>query len=350
MIFRNGVNSIIRQHNHAELMTILQQQTGTAPIKTGELQFTDMEHYGSIGGGWELDYLQLDSGPLNVRTVLYRGEQVFIKYVSYNRRFHQRGVAPRGVLSFGLTDDPFTHVAYGQPLQRDTMIRFNKPDGLDVVAAANFVGFPVSINEKFAFEVAERIGIPLIPQQLSHGPLIYRHAPAIVASLRRDLHALIGLIRNDALALKSPQWIAGFEFSFTAKLLQILVLPHHARTTPQYSSARNLGLKRAVEHVRARQQYPLTIKDLCCAANISWRSLDRAFREQFEMTPKQYLTRHCLHRVRWQLLHNEARESISDIAGNWGFFHPGQFASQYRRCFGELPRQTAKTTATQGVG
>jgi AraC family ethanolamine operon transcriptional activator len=327
-----------------DIMPIYQIENNTVPISTSCSHFTDMAYYASIGGGWDLDYLQLDSGPLDARVVLYSGQQVFIKYVSYNRRFHQRGASPRGMLSFGLTDDPCTHLACGQPLQRDMMISFNTPGGLDVVAAANFKGFPVSINERFAFKVAERTGISLAPQQLAQGPLIYHHTPAIAASLRRDLHTLIALIRNDAQELQSPPWIADFEFSFTAKLLDVVTTPRHTQFMAPYRAARHLGLKRAVEYICAYRDYPLTIEDLCSASHISWRSLNRAFREHFDMTPKQYLTRHRLQRVHQQLLHNDAGiSSISEIANNWGFFHPGQFALQYRQSFGRLPRETLKT-------
>ncbi|MCK5375915.1 MAG: helix-turn-helix domain-containing protein, partial [Acidobacteria bacterium] len=31
---------------------------------------------------------------------------------------------------------------------------------------------------------------------------------------------------------------------------------------------------------------------------------------------------------------------VTDVANNWGFWHMGQFAADYRKMFGELPSQT----------
>ena len=32
--------------------------------------------------------------------------------------------------------------------------------------------------------------------------------------------------------------------------------------------------------------------------------------------------------------------SVADAANEWGFWHMGQFAKDYRRMFGELPSET----------
>ncbi|MCP4898634.1 MAG: helix-turn-helix domain-containing protein [bacterium] len=44
--------------------------------------------------------------------------------------------------------------------------------------------------------------------------------------------------------------------------------------------------------------------------------------------------------VRKELLRSGAKLKIADTANNWGFWHVGQFAADYRRHFGELPSQT----------
>jgi len=33
---------------------------------------------------------------------------------------------------------------------------------------------------------------------------------------------------------------------------------------------------------------------------------------------------------------------IADLANEWGFWHMGQFAKDYQRQFGELPRDTLR--------
>ena len=64
-----------------------------------------------------------------------------------------------------------------------------------------------------------------------------------------------------------------------------------------------------------------------------------AFREHFGVTPKTYLRAFRLNCVRKDLLVAAPKTPIADVANRWGFWHIGQFASDYRRQFGELPSQ-----------
>ena len=75
---------------------------------------------------------------------------------------------------------------------------------------------------------------------------------------------------------------------------------------------------------------------------MSWRTLDYAFRDQFDLTPKQYLQTVRLQQVRRDLLKTPANTTIVEIAANRGFWHMGQFARDYRRTFDELPSETAR--------
>lgn len=47
-----------------------------------------------------------------------------------------------------------------------------------------------------------------------------------------------------------------------------------------------------------------------------------------------------LHRHLWHSRPSQVR--VTDIANDWGFWHMGQFAADYRELFGELPSQTLK--------
>ena len=48
-----------------------------------------------------------------------------------------------------------------------------------------------------------------------------------------------------------------------------------------------------------------------------------------------------LNTIRKELKHADPiKAKIVDIANNWGFWHMGQFATDYKRLFGELPKET----------
>jgi transcriptional regulator GlxA family with amidase domain len=93
---------------------------------------------------------------------------------------------------------------------------------------------------------------------------------------------------------------------------------------------------------------PLTSQDhlsaaavLARQAGVSVRALQKAFREQLESSPIEYLRD-----VRLQRVHDELSAAQSDgttvreIAAKWGLLHHGRFSAIYRERFGESPRQT----------
>ena len=85
---------------------------------------------------------------------------------------------------------------------------------------------------------------------------------------------------------------------------------------------------------------PLAIRQVCAATDVSWRTVNYAFREHFGLTAKAYQKAIRLERVRRELLIADPSSSVADVANRWGFWHMGQFAADYRRQFGELPLAT----------
>jgi transcriptional regulator GlxA family with amidase domain len=68
------------------------------------------------------------------------------------------------------------------------------------------------------------------------------------------------------------------------------------------------------------------------------RTLERAFKEHFGIGPKAYLIRRRLSGARDALVRDDGPTAIVDVANEWGFWHMGQFAKDYRALFGELYR------------
>ena len=54
--------------------------------------------------GWEVDFRQLDKGPLNAEALLIGHQDLALLRVRFNRSFHQMGKLPPFDWSFGLPD------------------------------------------------------------------------------------------------------------------------------------------------------------------------------------------------------------------------------------------------------
>jgi len=103
---------------------------------------------------------------------------------------------------------------------------------------------------------------------------------------------------------------------------------------------RQKGLRLAVDYIEANCQYNPSIPDICAATGLSWRSLDRAFKECLGIGPKRYLVNLRLTQARRQLKSAPPRTQVVDIANNWGFWHMGDFAREYRKMFCESPAES----------
>ena len=82
-------------------------------------------------------------------------------------------------------------------------------------------------------------------------------------------------------------------------------------------------------------------------SGVSERTLQYAFLDRFGLTPAAFLKARRLASVSATLKrHNGPNTSIGDIAAQFGFWHSGQFAADYKRAFGELPSETLSRSRT----
>ena len=93
--------------------------------------------------------------------------------------------------------------------------------------------------------------------------------------------------------------------------------------------------------VRQRISEALRIPALCDEIGVSQRTLEQTFHDHLGLTPKRYLTILRLHVAR-EILLRRGDNDIAAIAAGCGLNHPGRFAIDYRRLFGELPSASAR--------
>lgn len=98
-------------------------------------------------------------------------------------------------------------------------------------------------------------------------------------------------------------------------------------------------VRRAQLIIDERAPEELSLADLAVECRVSPRALQYAFRRHLGCTPLAYLRQVRLDLVH-QVLCDGSAETVSEVAGRFGFFNPGRFASEYRQVFGENPGQT----------
>ncbi len=143
---------------------------------------------------------------------------------------------------------------------------------------------------------------------------------------------------RDPASLRDPAVAARLESEVLGSLLDAIVLESDER--PQ-RPRRELAL-RAEALIRERLAEAPSIDDICAALRTSPRSLHASFQTVFGIPPKAYQRALRLSAVRRDLLAARPGTTVSEVAMRWSFLQLGYFAGDYRRMFGEGPRDTLR--------
>lgn len=105
-------------------------------------------------------------------------------------------------------------------------------------------------------------------------------------------------------------------------------------------------LRRAEDYMRSNLRHNLYINDICNATGVSERALRYAFDDLLGMSPNRYLSmlRLCA-AYRGLAAADPQRGSVKAVALSCGLWDLSRFAENYRRLFGELPRDTLSRQA-----
>ncbi len=206
---------------------------------------------------------------------------------------------------------------------------------------ALFVKIP---STKISFRSREYFGAPA--------------GPAIEFDSRRAVpgEALIDLVRwvcrdleHAAPVSMSP--IAGGRVEDLVIETVLSACPHDrsGAMTPPKPGPVPQNVRRCEEFVELHAADPITIADMTAVSGASERMLFQAFRDHRRTSPMVFLKSQRLERAHAELASADAGgRTVSQIAGAWGFAHPGHFAKDYRGQFGRNPSDTLRRGPNPG--
>ena len=126
-------------------------------------------------------------------------------------------------------------------------------------------------------------------------------------------------------------------------LMDTLVWNYIQDVKGKLSSLNPRYIKKVLAYIDEHEQKQFTVNELAAVAEVGLRTLQTGFQQIYGISPMGYVRRHKLMRVREYLLNRvDTVFTIGDIAAQWGFLHPSQFAKKYHEFFGEYPSDTLK--------
>lgn len=297
-------------------------------------QFETFDHFADTIREFDLDFRQLDRGSFFADLRQVETDSVLVTKASFNRKLEQRGGVPTGKWTFAILEPSSPKVVwYGQKISNQMLMVYAPGSEVDAVSPSGFnvltLSIPITALEEWTFlnKIDGRCELRSLGR-------IIRIDRSNLRSIRRTANRLI------TAAESNDQLIHVVAKDVLSNILESL--PTAVLNRPKASTSKKSRiLKFLNEYIEAHLDEHITLLDLCSVAKASPRTVQRTFNSRFGVTPKEYIQAQRLNQVHRDLLEAKSRRGkVSDIANRWGFWHMGQFASDYRRFYGELPSET----------
>jgi AraC-like DNA-binding protein len=156
----------------------------------------------------------------------------------------------------------------------------------------------------------------------------------------RQLHdAVIRMAGPDELALDHPEVMRSLKQSLTVAVVACLT-EGNDQTRDRGSHRHQRIMRRFKEWLDANIDRPVYLQEICTALDVSAQTLRRCCEEHLRMSPMRYLWLRRMNLARHALQRNRSSASVTTVAMQFGFWHLGRFAIEYRSLFSETPSAT----------
>jgi AraC family ethanolamine operon transcriptional activator len=305
-------------------------------------QFDSFEELAGIIVGWDADFRQLNAE--DFKSGLFQAQigSLLLSNAHFGCHVDQRGATPLGVRTFAVPDADCPEIRwFGHVTGPNVLLAFPMNGEVQAFSRPGFSVSTFSIPEALLEGFFERNGAPGLNKLLGSGEIIVSSTPQLLEGLRDQLRQLQSLVQSEA----APTFMRVLSEEFQTRLLfslfEILTRVKPASKLSVADSQRTLGP--IFDYLHAHPQRPLRMAELCAITQVSERTLQNHFKRELGMTPKAFLSGQRLHGVHRELWRADpSTTAITDVANQWGFWHMGQFAADYRRLFAELPSVTLK--------
>jgi AraC family ethanolamine operon transcriptional activator len=318
----------------------------TAPVYRHRQWFDDFDEYAHAGLAWNLEMRQLDRGQFRGEMIQLVTPGVILQKASFGRALDQRGLPPEGYVNFGIpARESMEFVWRNKTVDGNKIISFPLGGEHASVTQPGFSIFPLAVRKEILDKTSEALGLPSC-FELMGGSEVVDLPPGALEGLRR----LVLRTCRDFDRVSDGELTKRLNSDLVPELISTL------ETSNPVEHFASLGLRERVvmlaeEFILETGDEDLSVLDICQEIGVSQRTLQYAFQERFQMTPKAYLKAVKLNEARKALRRADPTTStVIEIAAQWGFWHMGQFAADCRRHFGELPSETLRKPALSQVG
>jgi len=302
--------------------------------------FDSFEELATIARAWNADFRQISASETNNRVLQVMMDGVLMSRALFGCQVMQRGNTPKGLRTFALAEEGCPPVYwFNRRVGPNELLVFPSHGEIDAISRSGFCIHTFCLSIDDLAEFSERSGGPDLTKVLGPEDTVIPLAPAHLQRLRKHL-------RKISFTHSTLQRSLTLYDAYRDKLFALLLDIFKSKADPQLSGKQQVQrqvIQDVVTLLEKRRDEHLKLEDLCFVGKVPERTLNEIFRRELGITPAAFIKGYRLfgvHRELWGADSSQVR--VADIANTWGFWHMGQFATDYRKLFGELPRTTLK--------
>ena len=300
-----------------------------------EQDFSSFEEFNSFNHGWDTDFSVCSNQPYQARIEQFASDEVLVNTGSFSQGTIQRGTTPPGMHTFALPvliRGPMYWRSI--PIHTQCLMAFPENHELQAVAYGPSSMCTISVHE-------DRISKQLaVSGEYNHNDLNKGGATELQAHQWHKLHKLLRFYSECLAQHGDSRYSKLLEEDLLDGILD-LMMGSATAGIPIRPEAAARNTRRALDYMYALQREPMNIADLCSTLGISRRVLELSFKKYIGLSPKQFSNQQRMHSCHQELLRGSAQDdSVSQVAMGWGFWHMGQFGSDYKKLFGQTPGTT----------
>jgi AraC family ethanolamine operon transcriptional activator len=312
-------------------------------LLTSQQHFTNFDVFSNVLSGYDMEVKQIGRGSFSANLQQIQYGPISISRFTSRLRVEASGMPPPGMRTFGVPTTNCQPFVWRSKRTYGNTIQIYRPDTeLAVITDPVFEAIDISLTEDDFNNLNNIWGFPDLAKLIQHSEMV-ECEPAEMHALRKLLIYICSSIDKQPDRLQQDTSLQNlFSYQVPWQLAKALMTStvHNVKAT---TDKRNETIKTAIDYIRSSTDIVTSIQQLCQDTGINKRTLERAFLDKYDMTPKSYMQSLRLADVYKILLQSDPETTkITDVAVSHGYWHMSQFAADYRRQFGELPSETLK--------
>lgn len=294
--------------------------------------------------GWNCKYQQLSAGAYHGQASAAVYNETLLYKEQHNQKVSVSGDGPAEDYVLGVSlDAPATYRFQGKQPQASDMLMIRPGATFDYIFNPNSELVNIQLSPQQLQSITMSAGIEL--DKLDQD--IFPTEPPTMKRLQDWLR-----LATEPFTGAGPEplqaWSMSMEQHLMEAIVEVLATWNGSKASPDRHQSPNLKsmLARQVrERFENSLEEPLKMIDLCGEMGCRLRTLQLAFTNYFGVPPGTYHKRMRMNAARCALQHADRETTtVTCIATEYGFWHLGWFAHDYKELFSESPSQTLAST------